>query len=113
MSLENWPYLPIYPQVGSSPRVDEHSDMAFLINWKAWKPYKIDLCLEMFPHLMIQQDHSFSGSSLDLYERLDRTSPIKWRYWVGCFGSNGPLRQYFSLYRVVSQRGRKKRNDRR
>ena len=23
---------------------------------------------------------------------------------VGCFGFNGPLRQYFSLYRVVSQR---------
>ena len=23
---------------------------------------------------------------------------------VGCFGLNGPLRQYFSLYRVVSQR---------
>ena len=24
---------------------------------------------------------------------------------VGCFGFNGPLRQYFSLYRAVSQRG--------
>ena len=23
---------------------------------------------------------------------------------VGCFGLNGPLRQYFSLYRAVSQR---------
>ena len=23
---------------------------------------------------------------------------------VGCFGLNGPLRQYFSLYRTVSQR---------
>ena len=23
---------------------------------------------------------------------------------VGCFGFNGPLRQYFSLYRAVSQR---------
>ena len=23
---------------------------------------------------------------------------------VGCFGYNGPLRQYFSLYRAVSQR---------
>ena len=23
---------------------------------------------------------------------------------VGCFGFNGPLRQYFSLYRTVSQR---------
>ena len=36
-------------------------------------------------------------------------SPSLWgtaRYsWlVGCFGFNGPLRQYFSLYRAVSQR---------
>ena len=28
-----------------------------------------------------------------------------WAGWlVGCFGFNGPLRQYFSLYRAVSQR---------
>ena len=26
------------------------------------------------------------------------------RISVGCFGLNGPLRQYFSLYRAVSQR---------
>ena len=26
------------------------------------------------------------------------------RTLVGCFGFNGPLRQYFSLYRAVSQR---------
>ena len=25
-------------------------------------------------------------------------------FLVGCFGFNGPLRQYFSLYRAVSQR---------
>ena len=32
---------------------------------------------------------------------------------VGCFGFNGPLRQYFSLYRAVSQReGEKERKDR-
>ena len=36
-------------------------------------------------------------------------SPSLWetaRYscLVGCFGFNGPLRQYFSLYRAVSQR---------
>ena len=31
---------------------------------------------------------------------------------VGCFGLNGPLRQYFSLYRAVSQR-QGERNDRR
>ena len=28
--------------------------------------------------------------------------PVGWL--VGCFGLNGPLRQYFSLYRAVSQR---------
>ena len=28
---------------------------------------------------------------------------------VGCFGFNGPLRQYFSLSRAISQRGRKRR----
>ena len=31
-----------------------------------------------------------------------RNKHIKWL--VGCFGFNGPLRQYFSLYRAVSQR---------
>ena len=28
--------------------------------------------------------------------------PMEWL--VGCFGFNGPLRQYFSLYQAVSQR---------
>ena len=32
---------------------------------------------------------------------------------VGCLGFNGPFRQYFSVYRAVSQRDRKKRKDRR
>ena len=27
---------------------------------------------------------------------------------VGCFGFNGPFRQYFSLYRAVSQREEKR-----
>ena len=30
--------------------------------------------------------------------------PLRERWLVGCFGLNGPLRQYFSLYRAVSQR---------
>ena len=30
--------------------------------------------------------------------------PITIGWLVGCFGFNGPLRQYFSLYRAVSQR---------
>ena len=30
--------------------------------------------------------------------------PYKFGWLVGCFGFNGPLRQYSSLYRAVSQR---------
>ena len=34
---------------------------------------------------------------------VEKISPrVGWL--VGCFGFNGPLRQYFSLYRAVSQR---------
>ena len=29
---------------------------------------------------------------------------FQWFGLVGCFGFNGPLRQYFSLYRAVSRR---------
>ena len=35
---------------------------------------------------------------------LSPRSPSLWLWLVGCFGFNGPLRQYFSLYRAVSQR---------
>ena len=28
---------------------------------------------------------------------------------VGCLGFSGPLRQYFSLYRAISERGQKKK----
>ena len=31
------------------------------------------------------------------------------RLLVGCFGLNGPLRHYFSLYRAFSQRGGERR----
>ena len=39
------------------------------------------------------------------YDKLFKAR-VNWRFnWlVGCFGFNGPLRQYFSLYRAVSQR---------
>ena len=46
-----------------------------------------------------------------LFGKLLWESLKKWYYFynfcrwlVGCFGPNGPLRQYFSLYRAVSQR---------
>ena len=35
---------------------------------------------------------------------LERTWEVRVGWLVGCFGLNGPLRQYFSLYRDVSQR---------
>ena len=36
--------------------------------------------------------------------RLIAISPEPIGWLVGCFGFNGPLKQYFSLYRAVSQR---------
>ena len=45
------------------------------------------------------------------------TAELQWLehgWLLGCFGLNGPLRQYYSLNRAVSQReGERKRNDRR
>ena len=38
---------------------------------------------------------------INYWSKFDETSQ---NWLVGCFGLNGPLRQYFSLYRVVSQR---------
>ena len=35
---------------------------------------------------------------------IDKGGYILWCWLVGCFGFNGPLRQYFSLYQAVSQR---------
>ena len=48
------------------------------------------------------------GGCLDIFTLIypfSSLSPSLWEIWlVGCFGFNGPLRQYFSLYRAVSQR---------
>ena len=38
-----------------------------------------------------------------------RKDPSYIHWLVGCLGFNGPLRQYFSLYRAVSQRERERR----
>ena len=43
---------------------------------------------------------------------LNKLKPQAEDWLVGCFEFNGPFRQYFSLYRAVSQRGRKKEKDR-
>ena len=41
-----------------------------------------------------------------MFQSISGRLPKKGRkiWLVGCFGFNGPLRQYFSLYRAVSQR---------
>ena len=36
---------------------------------------------------------------------------VKVGWLVGCFGFSGPLRQYFSLYRAVSQREERKKDE--
>ena len=48
---------------------------------------------------------------LNMVAALDSCSHTThdWIWLVSCFGFNGPLRQYFSLYRAVSRRVRKKR----
>ena len=48
------------------------------------------------------------GSNFAFFFVLNEGQPLKefpFIGWlVGCFGFNGPLRQYFSLYQAVSQR---------
>ena len=54
----------------------------------------------------------YGGGAMVLGKLQAPERPIYLNYivgWlVGCFGFNGPLRQYFSLYRAVSQREREK-----
>ena len=42
--------------------------------------------------------------STTTFRYQNRFLPIILGLLVGCIGLNGPLRQYFSLYRAVSQR---------
>ena len=52
------------------------------------------------------------GGCLDIFTLICPFSPLspslsetaRYSWLVGCFGFNGPLRQYFSLYRAFSQR---------
>ena len=54
------------------------------------------------PHVPGQRS-TMTGHVVALKYR--RHTPATMFCWlVGCFGFNGPLRQYFSLYRAVSQR---------
>ena len=59
-------------------------------------------CADEWQHRKMVQNNSRSKSRMSSV-----TNPLQHfsRFWlVGCFGFNDPLRQYFSLYRAVSQR---------
>ena len=43
-------------------------------------------------------------TNLQFIKISDQKEQEDYGWLVGCFGFNGPLRQYFSLYRAVSQR---------
>ena len=58
-----------------------------------------------------RMNNSFPTQSICFYLfSILNYKTTKQDWLVGCFGLNGPLRQYFSLYRAVSQRqGERKR----
>ena len=60
----------------------------------------------MMLHTKFQGHRSFGSGEEDLLRFLPYTgmAAMLVMWLVGCFRLNGPLRQYFSLYRAVSQR---------
>ena len=60
-----------------------------------------------------KEHYKHLGILCDKYMTFDNRVAEAFRLWlVGCFRFNGPLRQYFSLYRAVSQREKEERKDR-
>ena len=59
----------------------------------------------MFASPNISQSRNCSNGSSIPFRLFTKDRGYKAINWlVGCFGLYGPLRQYFSLYRAVSQR---------
>ena len=73
------------------------------LNPESWNEL-LDHCLYFDTHFV----RNFRGNMVAAIDWCSHTTH-KWIWLVSCFGFNGPLRQYFSLYRAVFQRGRKKR----
>ena len=49
--------------------------------------------------------HTLNVNGISEQKNFKKKNSTDWKDWlVGCFGFNSPLRQYFSLYRTVSQR---------
>ena len=78
-------------------------------------PSRIKSTFQEKEMLSREQTHSFKKSSPlkrevtekmtgDEREATEKMTGDERDWLVGCFGFNGPLRQYFSLYRAVSQR---------
>ena len=59
------------------------------------KPQKYYTQIELDENIVYMKDRWLVGC-------FGFNGPLIWL--VGCFGFNGPLRQYFSLYRAISQR---------
>ena len=55
--------------------------------------------------MILVQVHFRYPNVIKFNQKLYQESSDNDSWLVGCFGFNGPLRQYFSLYRAVSQRG--------
>ena len=66
--------------------------------------------LSVFTFFGSNIDGSFTTAVSTFLSPLEKANSCRLRmkfiliWLVGCFGFNGPLRQYFSLYRAVSQR---------
>ena len=62
---------------------------------------------------IVEQLKTFATYFPIVETRLENGVSKRMIWLVGCFGFNGPLRQYFSLYRAVSQReGEREEKDR-
>ena len=66
---------------------------------------------DAFDHLSAKSEYVLIYSELlTFYNPTYVTGEV--RSLVGCFGFNGPFRQYYSLYQAVSQRGGERKEKR-
>ena len=72
-----------------------------LVNPLEKLPRKIVVRLTYRPDMTLDVYH---GRKTTAQQQLGKTHFGPWVGWLVGFGLNGPLRQYFSLYRTASQR---------
>ena len=68
--------------------------------------YRLKYCLKgpLNPKQPTNQPTKSHNVIFKSQDKLSEPVIERSNWLVGCFGFNGPLRQYFSLYRAVSQR---------